>query len=117
MKSRLEEMLDKHRQEMASQETTISELRKEIEESNRTSEQSSQASARITAIENELQMKSEALDRSRQKELSLNEQSNKLQERLHSMEGQLEEVLWCVIDLIYRWNWLKGPRTSIELKM
>jgi chromosome segregation ATPase len=92
LKSQLDETLDKHRQEMAHQETTISDLKTKLEESAQPYKQSGEAESTIPTIERELKEKSEALEQSHRAEKSLIEESEELRERLQFLQGQLEEV-------------------------
>jgi len=77
---------------MTTQETTISDLKKKLEEAEKIPDQPDTEEERIRFIQDELQKKSDELARFRQKEAPLNEETEKLQERLKSMEAQLEEV-------------------------
>ena len=92
MKTEIEETVGKHRQEMTTLETTISDLKKKLEEAETIPEQPDKADERIKFIDDELQKKSDALAQSRKKEASLTEETEMLRERLKSMEAQLQEV-------------------------
>lgn len=107
LKSQLDETLDKHRLEMASQETTISDLKTKLEEQAQTNKQSGEAESATPTIERELKEKSEALGQSQREEQFLVEESEELRERVQAMQGQLEAVscwyfIWLILDGFYK---------------
>jgi len=92
LKTELEETLGKHRHEMTTQETTISDLKKKLEEADKIPDQRDKEDERIKSLDDELQKKSDALAQSRKREASLTEETENLQERLKSMEVQVQQV-------------------------
>ena len=103
MKDQLDQTLGKHRQDMASQETIIFDLKKRLEESDQAHIQSPEAESRASTIEKELREESEASEQSHEEDQSSIEESGILRERLKFFQEQLGEVvsspvLWLILD-------------------